>query len=109
MNVLAKTMDYTPPNYVPREDFERNLAVNFVKEMHYQYQLYHQCCALAFQADVIRRQGKHEDALLVINEMNSIYNPQLHSEALVREYASDHCSDIVAAASTFWLHHFGRN
>lgn len=53
MNVLAKTMDYTPPNYVPREDFERNLAVNFVKEMHYQYQLYHQCCALAFQADVI--------------------------------------------------------
>ena len=46
-----------------REDFETALAKNFLKETNYQQ--YHQCRALAFQADVMRRQGKFEDALSV--------------------------------------------
>jgi hypothetical protein len=55
----------------------------------------------------MRRQGKYEVALSVINEMETIYDPQLHSKAIVKEYVSDHCSEIVSV-STFWLHHFGR-
>eukprot|EP00985_Skeletonema_marinoi_P017318 scaffold9423_cov88-Skeletonema_marinoi.AAC.3 len=106
MNVIARAMTIVPPNNMSREEFEKNLAENFVKETHYQQ--YHQCRALAFQADVMKRHGKYEDALSVIDEMKSIYDPQLHSRVLVKEYVSDHCVEIVAA-STFWLHHFGRN
>eukprot|EP00984_Skeletonema_dohrnii_P020060 scaffold9695_cov74-Skeletonema_dohrnii-CCMP3373.AAC.3 len=106
MNCIAKTMTYVPPNNMSQEEFEKTLAENFVKETHYQQ--YHQCRALAFQADVMKRFGKYEDALSVIDEMKSIYDPQLHSRVLVKEYVTDQCSDLVAA-STFWLHHFGRN
>eukprot|EP00985_Skeletonema_marinoi_P020068 scaffold11756_cov104-Skeletonema_marinoi.AAC.4 len=106
MNVIAKMMTYTPPNNMSREEFEKTLAENFVKETHYQQ--YHQCRALALQADIMRRHGNYEDALSVIDLMKSIYDPQLHSKAIMKEYATDQCSDMVAA-STFWLHHFGRN
>eukprot|EP00984_Skeletonema_dohrnii_P028062 scaffold17881_cov148-Skeletonema_dohrnii-CCMP3373.AAC.6 len=106
MSVNAKSMTYVPPNNMSQEEFENTLAENFVKETHYQQ--YHHCRALAFQADVMRKQGKYEDALSVIDVLKSIYNPQLHSRVLVKEYVTDQCSDIVAA-STFWLHHYGRN
>mmetsp|Transcript_4353 Transcript_4353/g.6068 ORF Transcript_4353/g.6068 Transcript_4353/m.6068 type:complete len:329 (+) Transcript_4353:382-1368(+) len=106
MNVIAKVMAYTPPNNMSQEDFEKTLSENFVKETHYQQ--YHQCRALAFQADVMKRHGKYEDALSVIDEMKSIYDPQLHSRVLVKEYVTDHCLDLIAA-SAFWLHHYGRN
>mmetsp|Transcript_16690 Transcript_16690/g.33517 ORF Transcript_16690/g.33517 Transcript_16690/m.33517 type:complete len:800 (-) Transcript_16690:318-2717(-) len=110
MSNIAKTMayEYVPPNTnnMSREEFEKTLSENFVKETHYQQ--YHQCRALALQADVMRRQGKYEDALSVIDEMKSIYNPHLHSRVLMKEYITDHCVEIIAA-STFWLHHFGRN
>jgi len=99
-------MNYTPPNNISRVDFEMTLAENFVKET--QYQQYHQCRALAFQADIMRRHGKYEEALSVIDEMNAIYNPQVHSKVLVKEYVSDHCCELIAL-STFWLHHFDRN
>eukprot|EP00985_Skeletonema_marinoi_P013054 scaffold6441_cov128-Skeletonema_marinoi.AAC.1 len=56
----------------------------------------------------MRRQGKYEDALSVIDDMKSIYNPHLHSRVLMKEYVTDHCVEIIAA-STFWLHHYGRN
>jgi len=112
MSNIAKTIayeyEYVPPNTnnVSREEFEKTLSENFVKET--QYQQYHQCRALAFQADVMKRQGKYEDALSVIDEMKTIYNPHLHSRVLMKEYVSDHCVEIIAA-STFWLHHYGRN
>jgi len=106
MNFIAKSVPYVPPNNMSHGDFEMTMAENFVKETHYQQ--YHQCRALAFQADVMRRYGKYEDTLSVIDEMKSIYDPQLHSRVLVKEYVSDHCTEIVAA-STFWLHHYGRN
>ncbi len=106
LNAIAKITSYSPPNNMPREDFELSLAKNFVKET--RHQLYHQCRALAYQADVLRRHGNHEDALLVVGEMNSIYEPQLHSRAIMKEYVSDHCIDMLAA-STYWLYHLGRN
>jgi len=106
MNLIAKSISYTPPNNMPKEEFEKTLAKKFVKEACYQQ--YHQCRALALQSDVMRRHGKYEDALLVVNEMESIYDPQLHSRTLVKEYVTDNCGEIVAV-STFWLHHFGRN
>jgi len=108
MNLIAKnkTNTFVPPSNMSREEFLETMAENFVKETHYQQ--YHQCRALAFQADVMRRHGKYEDALSVITEMKSVYNPQLHSKAIMKEYVTDHCSDL-AAASAFWLHHYGRN
>eukprot|EP00985_Skeletonema_marinoi_P027737 scaffold23234_cov104-Skeletonema_marinoi.AAC.4 len=108
MNLIAKnkTNTFVPPSNMSREEFLETMAENFVKETHYQQ--YHLCRALAFQADVMRRHGKYEDALSVIDEMKSVYNPQLHSRAIMKEYVTDHCSDL-AAVSAFWLHHYGRN
>eukprot|EP00984_Skeletonema_dohrnii_P024757 scaffold13890_cov76-Skeletonema_dohrnii-CCMP3373.AAC.2 len=106
MNVIAKTTTYVPPNNMMRVEFEKILAENFVNETHYQQ--YHQCRALAFQADVMKRHGIYEDALSVIDEMKSVYKPQLHSRVLMKEYVTDQCTEILAA-STFWLHHYGRN
>ena len=108
MNLIAKnkTNTFVPPNNISREEFLETMAENFVKETHYQQ--YHQCRALAFQADVMTRHGNYKDALSVIDEMKTIYDPQLHSRVLVEEYVTDQCVEIVAA-STFWLHHYGRN
>eukprot|EP00984_Skeletonema_dohrnii_P035563 scaffold35477_cov161-Skeletonema_dohrnii-CCMP3373.AAC.1 len=106
MSIIAKTMTYVPPNNMSREAFELSLGENFVKETHYQQ--YHHCRALAFQADIMRKQGRYEDALSVIDVLKTIYDIQLHSKVLMKEYVSDHCTEIVAA-STFWLHHYGRN
>ena len=103
---ISKAMNYTPPNNISKVDFEMTLAENFVKET--QYQQYHQCRSLAFQADIMRRHGKYEEALSVIDEMNAIYNPQVHSKVLVKEYVTDPCCELIAV-STFWLHHFDRN
>jgi hypothetical protein len=49
MNVIKSMSWYIPPNNMPREEFEKNLAENFVKET--RYQQCHLCRALAFQAD----------------------------------------------------------
>eukprot|EP00985_Skeletonema_marinoi_P011419 scaffold5436_cov143-Skeletonema_marinoi.AAC.6 len=106
MSIIAKTMTYVPPNNMSREAFELSLGENFVKETHYQQ--YHHCRALAFQADIMRKQGRYKDALSVIDVLKTIYDIQLHSKVLMKEYVSDHCTEIVAA-STFWLHHYGRN
>ncbi len=106
MNVIAKMVGYTPPNNMTYEDFETTLAENFVKETHYQQ--YHQCRALAFQADIMKRHCKYEEALLVIDKLISVYDPQLHSRVLVKEYVSDPCIEIIAM-STVWLHHYGHN
>ncbi len=106
MNAISKTMTYTPPNNMSIEDFEMNLAETFVKETHYQQ--YHQCRALAFQADVMRRQDKYEVALSIINDMKSIYDPQLHSKAIMKEYETDNCMEMIAA-STVWLNYFGHS
>ncbi len=106
MNAIAKTMTYTPPNNMSRQVFEKALAENFVKETGYQQ--YHHCRALAFQADILKRQGNYEEAISVIDKIKLIYEPRLHSRVLVKEYVTDQCSHLVAA-STYWLHHFGRN
>ena len=103
MNVIAKMVGYTPPNNMTYEDFETTLAENFVKETHYQQ--YHQCRALAFQADIMKRHCKYEDALLIIDKLTSIYDPQLHSRVLVKEYLTDRCIEIIAM-STVWLRHY---
>ncbi len=106
INAFSNSIVYTPPNNMSKEDFETTMAENFVKET--RHQQYHQCRALAYQADTMKRHGKYEEAISVIDEMKSIYDPQLHSRTLVKEYITDHCIDIVAASS-FWLHYYGRN
>ncbi len=106
MNVISKTMTYIPPNNMSKEEFEMTLAENFVKETHFQH--YHHCHALAFQADIMKRQGKYEEAIPVINEMKTTYNPRVHSRILVKEYITDNCINIIAV-STCWMQHFGRS
>ena len=83
LNNIAKTMTYTPPNNMSREDFETALAENFVNETHYQQ--YHESRALAFQVDIMKRHGKYEGALSTIDKIKSIYDPQLHSKVLMKE------------------------
>lgn len=102
MNMIAKMITFKPPNDMPREEFERSLAQNFVKVTNHQQ--YHHCRALAMQADTMKRQDRHEDALLVIKDMKTIYDPKLHSSAIMKEYMTDHCGDIIAASITLLSH-----
>ncbi len=76
-------MTYPPPNNMPREDFETALAENFVNETHCQQ--YHECRALAFLVDIMRRHSKYEGALSTIDKIKSIYDPQLHSKVLMKK------------------------
>ena len=55
------------------------------------------------QADMMRKNGRYEDAVTVIKEMKLIYEPQLHSKLIFEEYVSDHCAEIFLAASVSWL------
>eukprot|EP00984_Skeletonema_dohrnii_P034754 scaffold33672_cov153-Skeletonema_dohrnii-CCMP3373.AAC.2 len=105
MNEIAKAMPYKPPNNLPQDEFEKGLADNFLRATNHQQ--YHHCIALAMQADVMRRQGKHEEAIVVIEEMKSIYDPGLHSRAILKEYVKDHCCETVAVI-TNWLSQDGR-
>ena len=91
---------YNPPDGQSHEDFENNLAHNFVKETNFQQ--YHHVRALAMKADMMRKHGRYEDALLAIDEMKLIYEPRLHSKVILQEYTSDHCADILSA-SVSWL------
>jgi hypothetical protein len=75
MNEIAKAAPYKPPNNQPRDEFEKALSENFVKATNHQQ--YHHCIALALSADVKRRQGRYEDAIVVIEEIKSIYDPKL--------------------------------
>ena len=51
----------------------------------------------------MKRHGKYEDALSVIDEMKSIYDPQLHSIVLVKEYVTDQCSELVRSCCEHFL------
>jgi tetratricopeptide (TPR) repeat protein len=105
MNEIAKAAPYKPPNNQPRDEFEKALSENFVKATNHQQ--YHHCIALALRADVKRRQGRYEDAIVVIEEIKSIYDPKLHSRAICKEYSVDHCIAQIAVTSN-WLYHVGR-
>jgi len=101
MSAITKSLTCVPPNNMSHEEFENTLAEKFVKET--QYQQYHQCRALALQADIMRRHGNYEDALSVIDLMKSIYDPQLHSIVLVKEYVTDQCSELVRSCCEHFL------
>jgi len=106
MVTLIKTLAaYIPPDGQSPEKFENELALHFVEEA--DYQQYHHCRALAMQADMLRKYGRYEDALLAVDEMKLSYNPHLHSKVILEEYTSDHCADILAA-SVAWLCYLDR-
>lgn len=105
VNMLIRTGAYESPNHQTQEAYESEISKNFLDETIFQQ--YHYCRALAMQADVMRKQGKYEQAIASIHVMSSIYNPQLHSSVLMKVYTSDHCAEFFAF-SIQWLHHLGR-
>lgn len=99
MTEISKAVQYVSNEY------ETSLAQGFLKDTNHQQ--YHHCIALAMQADVMRRQGMFEDCLVIIEDMKEIYDPRLHSKAILKEYVVDQCSEVIAVM-TMWLCHVGR-
>ena len=75
-----------PDNQSPAE-LENNCASSFVGTT--KYQVAHYCRALAMKAVPLVKMQKFDDAFAVVNEMNAIYDPKLHTAAIVGEYTSD--------------------
>jgi len=90
------------PDGQGQEEFENDIASSFLNET--DFQQYHHCRALCVKADIMARYGNYEGAASVVDEMKAIYDPQIHSKAIAREYSAEHCAKSVAL-SALWHHY----
>ena len=62
-------------------DVESDCATNFAKES--QFQVFHYCRALAMKAGALAKRQKFDDAFSVLEEMKALYDPELHTKAIM--------------------------
>lgn len=72
-----------------------------------QFSLSHYCRALALQAEFLANQQRFDDALLIIKDLRLVYNPDLHSRVIAKEYAMDHAANSISL-SALWLDYLER-
>jgi len=106
MNMLIKSRQtkFEPPHQT-LEEFENEFVGDYLKETTFQQS--HHCRALAMQADIHKRHGQYEEAIATVNTMRAFYIPKVHSEAIMQEYVSDHCADMISTSIT-WLYYLNR-
>ena len=106
MNMLIKSRQtkFEPPQQT-LEEFENEFVSDYLKETTFQQS--HHCRALAMQADIHKRHGQYEEAIATVNTMRTFYIPKVHSKAIMQEYVSDHCADMISTSIT-WLHYLNR-
>ena len=106
MNMLIKSQQtkFEPPHQT-LEEFENEFVSDYLKETTFQQS--HHCRALAMQADIHKRHGQYEEAIATVNTMRAFYIPKVHSKAIMKEYVSDHCADMISTSIT-WLYYLNR-
>ena len=106
MNMLIKSRQtkFEPPHQT-LEEFENEFVSDYLKETTFQQS--HHCRALAMQADIHKRHGQYEEATATVNTMRAFYIPKVHSKAIMEEYVSDHCADMISTSIT-WLQYLNR-
>jgi tetratricopeptide (TPR) repeat protein len=103
--VIAQGGKIKFPEGQSQADYLLGVAIKFISET--EYQCFHHCRALALKAVSLAQQLRFDDAVIVIKDMNRIYDPVKHGRVIAEEYGSDHCCNVVAL-STLWLKHLGR-
>lgn len=103
--VIAQGGKIKFPEGQSQADYLLGVAIKFISET--EYQCFHHCRALALKAVSLAQQLRFDDAVIVIKDMNRIYDPVKHGRVIAEEYGSDHCCNAVAL-STLWLKHLGR-
>lgn len=102
LSVLIASGDMEPPDGQSPAEFENSVASSFVQET--RHQLFHHCRSLALKADALAKYQDFKGALSVVDDINQIYNAELHSTSISNEYATDHTARIVSQ-SAMWLYH----
>lgn len=100
MSLLINSGAVDAPDNRSSADFQNGLATSFVQDT--EFQLFHDCRALAMRGDLLARNQQFNEALAVVHELKSLYDPTLHSAAIVDEYGIDHSANTIAA-SALWL------
>jgi hypothetical protein len=59
------------------------------------------CRALALESEVRGRLGEYTEALKLVENMQTIYSPEQHSELIVTEYGTDKCA-LAISLKSFW-------
>ncbi|KAL9184789.1 hypothetical protein ACHAXT_012759 [Thalassiosira profunda] len=105
MSVLIKGGISMTPNDQSAADFENGFASHFVRDT--SFQLVHHCRSLSMKAEALATHGRFDEALCVISDIKSIYDPALHSKPIASNYGTDHCARVLAL-SAVWLQHLNR-
>lgn len=106
INFLRNSLyDYETPTGQSREEYETELASDFLQET--TFQQHHHCRALAMQTEVHKRYGRYEEAIDSLNVMRQYYNPHVHSKIIMKVYTSDSCA-VMLSLSTQWLYYLKR-
>lgn len=72
------------------------------------FQLYHHVRSLALRAQVLAQHCHYNGALAVMDDIQVLYKPELHSKAISEEYATDHTAARMFSFSVLWLHHLNQ-
>ncbi|KAL9184766.1 hypothetical protein ACHAXT_012736 [Thalassiosira profunda] len=87
-------------------DSEVCFSTSFIRDT--QYVVFHYLRALSMKAEVLVKCERYDDALDVVNDINALYSPALHSQAIADNYGTDHCARTLAL-SALWLQHLNRD
>ena len=83
-------------------EMENSISSKFVLEA--QSQIFHYCRALAMKAAALANSQQYNEAIAVVDEMKSLYDPKMHSTAIAKEYGRDHCAALYAASALYYQH-----
>jgi tetratricopeptide (TPR) repeat protein len=86
--------------------FEQNLAYKFVAETGNLGDPVHITRALAMLCEVQARAGQYSDALATFVEIENVYDPEKHSEAICKAYGTDRTAHAFAQ-SALWHYQLG--
>ena len=83
-------------------ELDNSISAKFVQEA--KIPLFHYCRALAMKAAALASNQQYNEAIAVVYEMKSLYDPTIHSSAIATEYARDHCAASIAASALYYQH-----
>ena len=83
-------------------ELENSISSKFVLEA--QSQIFHYCRALAMKAAALANSQQYNEAIAVVDEMKSLYDPKMHSAAIAKDYGRDHCAALYAASALHYQH-----
>lgn len=82
--------------------FEKNLVARFVRETKTHGDSVHYLRALAMEAETFGRLGEFDRAFQTKKEIQLMYNPEEHSQAISQIYGSDRAAQAIGLSSVWY-------